>query len=307
MPLTIDGKWLLGGAALLGLASCATPEVRPPRGAASLPPVASPPREMVSDSPVKIGKPYQVGGVTYTPVDDLAYDEVGYASWYGEELSGNSTANGEAFNPGGVSAAHRTLPLPSYVEVTALATGRTILVRVNDRGPFSNDRLIDLSRGAAEQLGISGHGSAPVRVRRVNPPEQERVKLRSGQRAAQRIEAPDALLTALRKKLTETTPAGEGGPKLDYSIPADPADMSAHDGGGDPLPPSAKGYLVQLISFSSKERADKAAARAGAFVSRKDSIWRVRTGPYADQALARHGVQQAAASGFNGAQIVVND
>lgn len=306
MQLTIDGKWLLGGAALLGLASCAVPEGRPSRGAAPRPPVSAPPGGMVSDTPIKIGKPYEIGGVTYTPADDPAYDEVGYASWYGEELSGNSTANGEAFNPGGISAAHRTLPLPSYIEVTALATGRTILVRVNDRGPFSNDRLIDLSRGAAEQLGISGHGATPVRVRRVNPPEQERVKLRSGERAAQRIEAPDALLSALRKKLMDNAAPGDDGPRLDYSIPTGEPDISANNGGHG-LPPSAKGYLVQLISFASKDRAEKAAARAGGFVSRKDSIWRVRTGPYADGAMALRGVEQAAASGFNGAQIVVND
>ncbi|OYW85074.1 MAG: hypothetical protein B7Z20_09730 [Sphingobium sp. 32-64-5] len=231
------------------------PEGRPSRGAAPRPPMGISPGDMVSDTPVRIGKPYQVGGVTYTPADDPAYDEVGYASWYGEELSGNSTANGEAFNPAGISAAHPTLPLPSYVEVTALTTGRTILVRVNDRGPFSKDRLVDLSRGAAEQLGISGHGAAPVRVRRVNPPEQERVKLRSGQRAARRIEAPDAVLSGLRRKLTDkAATAGDGEPKPDTSAPVDGPDISVHDG-RHRLPPSARGYLVQLISFASKDRA----------------------------------------------------
>ena len=302
MRLTIDGKWLPGGIMLLTLASCAMP--RDGRIAGAPPPTAPSSRpsvEMVSDLPIKIGEPYNVGGVLYTPADDLTYDEVGYASWYGEELSGGATANGEAFNPAGISAAHRTLPLPSYVEVTSLDSGRTILVRVNDRGPFSNDRLIDLSRGAAEQLGISGDGAAAVRVRRVNPPEQERVKLRTGQRAAARIDAPDALLSALRKRISgKEAPGatGGGGPRIDYKIP---------DEIGQALPPSATGYAVQLAAFSSRSRAGKAAKRTGGFLSERDEIWRVRLGPYDGEAAARRGVEQAAASGFHGARIVVND
>ena len=89
----------------------------------------------VRDVPVRIGPPYVVRGVTYTPAADPGYDMLGYASWYGSE-SGNRTANGERFRAGWVTAAHTSLPLPSYVEVTALDTGRTIVVRVNDRGLF---------------------------------------------------------------------------------------------------------------------------------------------------------------------------
>jgi len=174
----------------------------PPRGGGPL-------TGAVSDTPVKIGQPYQVGGSTYTPVDALNYDEVGYASWYGEELRGEATASGEAFNPDGVSGAHRTLPLPSYVEVTSLDTGRTILVRINDRGPFSNDRLLDLSSGAARQLGLSGNGVAAIRVRRVNPPEQEKAALRAGGAAAERLETPPSLLVVLRNRLgSQPRPSG---------------------------------------------------------------------------------------------------
>jgi len=313
MRLTIEGKWLLGGIVLLGLSSCAMPQGwqgRGPVAGVSLP-ASPPPAEMVSDLPVKIGQPYSVGGVLYTPADDPTYDEVGYASWYGEELSGGVTANGEAFNPAGISAAHRTLPLPSYVEVTSLDSGRTILVRVNDRGPFSNDRLIDLSRGAAEQLGISGDGAAAVRVRRVNPPEQERVKLRAGQRAAARIDAPDALLSALRKQVKgrdgeAPRDTGSSGPRLDYALPDEigPDKIGARE---QAVPPSSTGYVVQLAAFSSRSRADKAARRVGGYLSERDDVWRVRLGPYGDGAAARRGVEQAAASGFNGARIVVND
>jgi rare lipoprotein A len=166
---------------------------------ASLPPVTS----GVSDFPAKVGTPYQIGEVSYTPEDVAAYDDVGYASYYGDELAGSKTANGEMFVPSGITAAHKTLPLPSYVEVTALDTGRTILVRINDRGPFANDRLIDLSAGAAQQLGITQQGVAGVRVRKVNPPEQERAALRSGRAVSERIATPESLLRVLNMKLAK--------------------------------------------------------------------------------------------------------
>lgn len=137
---------------------------------------------LVPDTPVKIGRPYQVRGKTYVPADDPGYDETGFASWYGPGQGGR-TANGEKFKQNRVGAAHKTLPLPSYVEVTALATGRRIIVRINDRGPFVDGRIIDLSRGAAEELGIVRTGTAKVRVRRVFPDESVKRALRSGRPA----------------------------------------------------------------------------------------------------------------------------
>ena len=137
----------------------------------------------VSDTPVRIGPAYAVRGTTYVPAAAPGYDAVGYASWYGNE-SGNRTANGEQFRPGWITAAHTTLPLPTYVEVTALDSGRRIIVRVNDRGPFAQGRIIDLSRAAAEELGIKAQGYAPVRVRRVEPSEKDRKRLRDGKAAA---------------------------------------------------------------------------------------------------------------------------
>ncbi|AHB09568.1 rare lipoprotein A [Zymomonas mobilis] len=112
-------------------------------------------------------RPYTVGGVTYVPKDDPSYNEVGYASWYGDDFAGHPTAIGEKFSPNAISAAHKTLPLPCYVEVTNLETGRRLVVRVNDRGPFVQGRIIDLSRGAARALGIEKKGTAKVRVKRL--------------------------------------------------------------------------------------------------------------------------------------------
>jgi len=155
----------------------------------------------VSDVPVRIGKPYAVKGKTYVPAADPDYDYLGYASWYGHE-SGNQTANGERFRVNAVTAAHTTLPLPSYLEVTNLDTGRTILVRVNDRGPFAGkNRIIDLSKGAARQLGISNAGLAPVRVRVATPPERDRKLLRDGKPAPERPVVPPSVLAPLRERL----------------------------------------------------------------------------------------------------------
>lgn len=171
-------------AAALALSACAGGDFRP-----------------VSDTPVRIGPPYTVRGTSYVPAADPTYDYLGYASWYGSE-SGNRTANGEHFRPDWVTAAHTTLPLPTYVEVTALDTGRTILVRINDRGPFSGKgRILDLSRGAAEQLGIRKQGMAAVRVRAVNPLEKDRKKLRDGKTAEDRPRVPETTLAKLRQQM----------------------------------------------------------------------------------------------------------
>lgn len=173
------------GATMLALSACAGGDYRP-----------------VRDLPLRIGPAYSVKGVTYVPTADPAYDFLGYASWYGHE-SGDRTANGERFRPTWLTAAHTTLPLPSYVEVTALDSGRTILVRVNDRGPFvaGRNRVIDLSRGAAEQLGMRSAGHVAVRVRVVNPPESDRERLRKGKPAADRPAAPEQTLVKLRAQM----------------------------------------------------------------------------------------------------------
>lgn len=117
----------------------------------------------------KVGKSYQVNGRWYHPKEDPDYSKVGVASWYGSQFHGRMTANGEIFDMTRLSAAHTTLPLPSMVEVTNLENGRSIVVRVNDRGPFVGDRIIDLSREAARRLDFEHQGTARVRVRYAGP------------------------------------------------------------------------------------------------------------------------------------------
>jgi rare lipoprotein A len=117
---------------------------------------------------VKLGKPYKINGVWYQPKDELYYDRVGYASWYGSKFHGRKTASGERFNMNALTAAHTTLPMPSYVRVTNLSNRRSLVLQVNDRGPFAKGRIIDVSRRAAQLLGFARKGVQKVRVQRVN-------------------------------------------------------------------------------------------------------------------------------------------
>jgi rare lipoprotein A len=283
-------------AAVVALASCGSLTEKG-KGDAPVTSAAAPLPQSISDDPVKLGTAYTVGSTTYTPQDTPQYDEVGYASYYGTELAGRPTANGETFNPAGASAAHKTLPMPSYVEVTSLDTGRTILVRINDRGPFANDRLIDLSEGAAKQLGIDPQSVAAVRVRRVNPPAQEKAVLRQGMVAAERIETPGPLLKVLRDKLAKQPRPAASAQKPTTNV--DPSRVETATPATDdtktkpkasPRPqPVAKGdYVAQIGAFSSRARADALARKAGALVTATADgrLFRVRFGPFATEAQA---------------------
>ena len=116
----------------------------------------------------KVGQPYQIQGTWYYPKEDPSYDETGVASWYGPNFYEKMTANGEIYHAGDLTAAHRTLPMPVNVRVTNLDNGRSIIVRVNDRGPYAKGRIIDLSERAAELLGYKTAGTARVRVQFVS-------------------------------------------------------------------------------------------------------------------------------------------
>jgi len=120
-----------------------------------------------------VGKPYSVRGRTYVPAEDPSYRADGIASWYGPDFHGGLTANGERYDMNGISAAHPTMPLPSYARVTNLDNGRSIIVRVNNRGPFVRNRLVDLSVGAARALDFYRHGTARVRVEYVGRAPRE--------------------------------------------------------------------------------------------------------------------------------------
>jgi rare lipoprotein A len=133
--------------------------------------VSSSPRVVAFGEPVpkgggvyRVGKPYTVAGKVYVPEEDTNYRAEGMASWYGDDFHGRLTANGEVFDMASLTAAHPTLPMPCYARVTNLANGKSLIVRVNDRGPYHGNRLIDVSNKAAELLEFKGNGVARVRV-----------------------------------------------------------------------------------------------------------------------------------------------
>jgi rare lipoprotein A len=133
--------------------------------------VSSSPRVVAMGEPVpkgggtyRVGKPYTVAGRVYVPEEDPSYRAEGMASWYGDDFHGRLTANGEVFDMASLTAAHPTLPIPSYARVTNLSNGKSLIVRVNDRGPYHGNRLIDVSNRAAELLEFKGNGVARVRV-----------------------------------------------------------------------------------------------------------------------------------------------
>jgi rare lipoprotein A len=271
-----------------------------------------------------------------TSGEQQRYDEVGFASWYGEEVGGGRTASGEPFNPDAITAAHNSLPLGSFVEVTALDSGRTIVVLVNDRGPGANNRLIDLSRGAAQSLGLNG--LAPVRVRLVNPPLPEQIALRQGRAAPQRIDAPPSLLTALRRKLPARAVAtppppppvrarlATANPVAANPVPVRGAAVRAAPGAsyappGEvrqrpapvPEPPRQRpvaaprggpGFYVQVAALSNAGRAKALATQLGGRVEMAGSIFRVQIGPFANNALAQRARDDVARRGYGDARIV---
>ena len=264
-----------------------------------------------ADFPMVLGAPFVIDGVTWTPADTMNSDSVGRAA-----LSEDGGA--------AVTASHRTLPLPSYVEVTELNTGKTVLVRLERRGPMTNSRLIALSAGAAAQLGITADG-APVRVRRVNPPEPERALLRSGQPASPRMDTPKSLLAVLNRKLdgakpvlqpippevvASAVPGAAPSPSPSAAPPkAAPVARPASRPSPSPAPvvtaaPAASGSLViQAGAFSSKDRAEAMATKIGGQVSRVGNLWRVRKGPFASRAEADAALAQVRSAGYSDARI----
>ncbi|RXZ66102.1 SPOR domain-containing protein [Pelagerythrobacter rhizovicinus] len=293
----------------------------PAAGAGS--PLAAQANGPAADFPLVLGDPFTIDGVEYVPTDTMSYDEVGYLA-----------ADGEA--GAGVTAAHKTLPLPSYVEVTALETGRTVLVRVERRGPMSNTRLVALSSDALAQLE-AGEG-APVRVRRVNPPEMQRADLRAGRAAPLRMDTPETLLGVLRRNLPREgsasladgrrPPVRPGVQTSDQ--PAAPSLARVESGAGVPAPAPvekaaevyplvplertasvqpaavaapAGAFVVQAAAFSSKANADRAAETLGGFVSKAGRFYRVRTGPYTTRGQAEAALAKVRAAGYSDARV----
>ena len=295
----------------------------------SLPVAAAPELGPSGDYPLVVGNPYTVEGVTYTPEDVLNYDQVGYLA---------ADAGGAAR----VSGSHHTLPLPSYVEVTSLATGRTIVVRLERRGPMNSQELLALSPGALAQLDASA--GTPVRVRRVNPPEDQRALLRAGRPAEPRMATPMSLVEILKRRLpgqgaqsvvaqTQPAPAFAASSPQPARIAAAPTPQPARTSTPPALPPlpargavaaaapqtfgqafparataparqvASGGFAVQAASFSTADRARSAARALEGEVSQAGGYFRVRTGPFATRAEAEASLAKVRAAGYRDARI----
>jgi rare lipoprotein A len=240
-----------------------------------------------------------VAGKWYHPRDDRDYDEKGIASWYGPGFHAKATATGEIYDQDALTAAHKTLPMPSYVEVTNLDNGRRATLRINDRGPFVDKRIIDLSRRSAQLLGVDRTGLARVRVRRVHLSDREIARLGLLPSARGRPQ-PQAVQVAI-------TPAPVVRPPQRITVPPPERTAAAPAAPVTFVPPGA--LFIQVAALSDRGRAD---ALAGALESlgppnvepTATGLYRVRLGPFADAAAAAKVLDELQAAGYSDARVV---
>lgn len=266
---------LMKAALILGLmsllAACASAGVRDGGYTAGTRlPVVTDPAPIVSGTM----RPYQIRGRWYWPTEDPTYDVVGMASWYGDQFNGRPTSTGEIFDMHALTAAHKTLPLPGLVEVTNLANGRSVVLRVNDRGPFVDDRIIDLSRGAAEELDLLSRGVGQVRVRYLG-----------------------------------RAPRQDGGIRLQTASTAAPVRAAAAR--PEPVPDfSGTAYWVQAGAYANRRTAQRIAGRLGdsATVDEVQTgqgrLYRVLVGPWNDANAAERARQAVLARGIDDALLI---
>ena len=266
------------GALILGLfsvlAACSTAggvDVGGLRGEARLPVVKDP-------APIVSGtmRPYQVRGRWYTPKEQPDYEEVGMASWYGDAFNGRPTSTGERFDMHALTAAHKTLPLPGLVEVTNLENGRRLVVRINDRGPFVDSRIIDLSREAASELGMLSQGVGRVRVRYLGRAPQQ------GGGALLRVSAPRGAVPA--------------SPPVSAPVIA-PAPVAVAE---------VTTFWVQAGSFSDQVEAGRIADSLSGWVraDRGAARFNVVVGPWDSANAAEAARQSVVARGYAGALLI---
>ncbi|GGI55336.1 septal ring lytic transglycosylase RlpA family protein [Oxalicibacterium solurbis] len=266
-------------------------------------------------------KPYVVFGKRYVPItDDRPYSVKGYGSWYGKKFHGQKTSSGELYDMYKMTAASPVLPIPSYARVTNLSNGRQVIVRVNDRGPFRSDRVIDLSYTAALKLGYVGHGSAKLQVDRLLPADIERI-LAAKANAQQAAAAPEptdiampAVQTMALPALQTTTVSANQAPDAQTSnaqvatalAESSPASETTAIASSEPIVP-AKGFYLQFGAYSQAANAEALRARllqnAGAplpslTVESSNNLYRLYSGPFASREAAAAAAAQAERDGI---------
>ncbi|MBI5164388.1 MAG: septal ring lytic transglycosylase RlpA family protein [Magnetospirillum sp.] len=288
----------------------------------------APTQQGATNPAYKIGKAYQVAGVWYYPREDFDYDESGIGSWYGPTFHGKLTANGEVFDENQVSAAHKTLPLPSVVRVTNLENGRSLVIRINDRGPFVNGRVIDLSRRAAQLLGYEGKGTAKVRVQVM----AEESRALAGKLKRDVAGEPQMAIAAPRESVTAeslppppgakgttrpTTTMGSTGSASGVqrgSAAADAAERTLAAQQVQQVPVHATNLFVQAGAFSRHDNAVRLHARLNGLGSAQiqqvsvkgQMLFRVRLGPIGSVEDADRLLDAVIATGQPDARVVVD-
>jgi rare lipoprotein A len=251
----------------------------------------APPRK--ENQPIKVGEPYKIAGKWYYPKVEKSYDESGMSSWYGRQFHRKKTANGEVFDMNKVTAAHRTLPLPSYVRVTNISNGRSIVVRVNDRGPFARNRIIDVSRRTAQLLGYEKKGVQHVRVQLLDKDGNITKPSKKQRRIA-----------AEQKRVAENSPilTGNGGASVVLNIPND---------NGFEAKAIKPGYYVQVGSFgklTNAENARQIIETVGDVVVQRSivdgqTVYRVKVGPIQNEKNAENILKKVKKKGFKRARV----
>ena len=285
---------MAGIVALLG--ACASgpdksrdgPEAKPPTGLSKVPDAEPRVEPIRSGGP---NKPYEVLGKDYTPMrEDQDFTERGLASWSGTKFQGRRTASGETYNMYAMTAAHKTMPIPSYARVRNPKNGREVIVRVNDRGPFHPGRVIDLSYTAALKLGVL-NGVAPVEVERIT---HEQIRTGAWRRGTPDSPTPDAPVPAavpVEPVLAATVPKPEAAPAAD--LPPMRPDTSPPDRA---LTAAAQGFWVQLGAFRQRDGAEQFQRRVAdemdwlaplLAVFSEPSIFRLQAGPYPSRGEAQ--------------------
>ncbi|MBI1309023.1 MAG: septal ring lytic transglycosylase RlpA family protein [Proteobacteria bacterium] len=290
----------------------------------------------VGDS--KVGSPYMIDGTRYQPLSSsVGYDEKGIASWYGSDFHGKATANGECYNMYAFTAAHRTLPMPTIARVTNLENGKSVVVKVNDRGPYARGRIIDLSYAAAQSLGMIGNGTAPVEVQAIGGAfhgSDSMLALRNNN--APTAEQPETLPTVVPETASEEDLApltqadlqkeaqrqqaetekerALGVPAPSASLPAPPPFEKRQF--TDTAPLKKTRVYVQIGAFAEEPRAvtqqlQLAKLYKTAHISAIDvagkHLLRVRAGPFRSVADADAALQNVTTNGFPDAQIKVDE
>ncbi len=256
---------------------------------------------------VKLGKPYSIAGTRYVPKHEPYYKENGMASWYGPGFDGRKTASGERFDEDELTAAHRTLPMPSIVRVTRRDTGKSIMVRVNDRGPFAHGRIIDLSKASAKAIGMLGVGVAPVTVEYL--PQETLAYMQEQGLAIPEYMAADMGRIPLREKQGEDSyqsrrHTGEGR----YLVRQDSGLRRSDATGGN-----STRFRIQTASFTSRDNAQAHVVSLGRIAPADitpvregtRTYYRVATRPVADYETAMVMLRATHALGYRDARIMV--